>query len=43
MNGSSDYLEAYAEIDSTSGTGTVRGNSDGTLNTKFGAYRILGA
>ena len=41
MNGSSDYLEPFAEVNVSSGNGTLRGNSDGSLNTKFGAFRII--
>ena len=39
MNGSSDYLETYVNIDDTSGNGTVRGTSSYAW-TSFGAYRI---
>jgi len=39
MNGSSDYLELYANVNSANGsTQEVNGN-----NTWFGAYRIIGA
>jgi hypothetical protein len=41
MNGSSDYVEPFAEVNVSSGNGTLRGNSDGSLNTKFGAFRII--
>ena len=39
MNGSSDYLEIYVNIDDTSGDGAVRGTSSYAW-TSFGAYRI---
>jgi len=40
MNGSSDYLEAYARVNVTTGTGSIdaRENTGG-----FGAYKIIGA
>jgi hypothetical protein len=40
MNGSSDYLEIYVNIDDTSGDGAVRGTSSYAW-TSFGAYRII--
>ena len=40
MNGSSDYLEAYARVNVTTGTGSI----DARLAAGgFGAYRIIGA
>jgi len=41
MNGSSDYLEAYGQIDDTSGDPDFFGSS--SRITLFGAYRIIGA
>jgi len=41
MNGSTDYVEGYAKLDITTGTGEVLGGSN--LHTFFGAYRIIGA
>jgi len=42
MNGSSDYLEGYVNIDDTSGDGNVRGTTS-YVWTCFGAYKIIGA
>ena len=40
MNGSSDYLEAYARVNVTTGTGSIDARS---AAGGFGAYRIIGA
>jgi len=40
MNGSSDYLEAYARVNVTTGTGSIDARSTAG---GFGAYRIIGA
>ena len=40
LNGSSDYLEVFGTIDTSSGTPSF---GDGTNQTYFGAYRIIGA
>jgi hypothetical protein len=40
MNGSSDYLEAYARVNVTTGTGSIDARE---TNGGFGAYRIIGA
>ena len=43
MNGSSDYLEVYAQGDSSDGgTVNLQGNST-ERSTNFGAYKIIGA
>ena len=39
FNGSSDYIEAYAYFDVTSGTGRINSNT----NSIFGAYKLIGA
>jgi hypothetical protein len=39
MNGSSDYLEAYARVNVTTGTGSIDARS---AAGGFGAYRIIG-
>ena len=39
MNGTTDYLEIYAKIDTSSGTPSIGGESDST-RTYFSAYRI---
>ena len=40
MNGSTDFIEIYATIAVSSGSGTVEGS---TRNSYFGAYKLLGA
>ena len=40
MNGNSDYLEAYARVNVTTGTGSIDARS---AAGGFGAYRIIGA
>lgn len=40
MNGSSDYVEAYARVNVTTGTGSIDARS---AAGGFGAYRIIGA
>ena len=41
MNGTTDYIEGYAKLDITSGTGSILGGSN--LHTFFGAYKLIGA
>ena len=42
MNGSSDYLEMYAQGDSSNGSQiTVQGNAT-ERETNFGAYKLIG-
>ena len=38
MNGSSDYLDVFCEINANSGNGKLRNGAD---KTKFGAFRII--
>ena len=38
MNGSSDYLEVYCEINANSGNGKLRSGSD---KSRFGSYKII--
>ena len=38
MNGSSDYLDVFCEINAHTGTGVLRAGAD---KTKFGAFRII--
>ena len=41
LNGSTDYVELYANMDVTSGTPKIGGG--GSVRTFFGGYRIIGA
>jgi hypothetical protein len=44
MNGSSDYVELYARINTSSGSGQLlESNTQYKRATHFGAYRIIGA
>ena len=43
MNGSSDYLEAYARVYTGSGNWNIFTESGGAKVSWFGAYRIIGA
>ena len=38
MNGSSDYLEVYCEINANSGNGKLRSGAD---KSRFGSYRVI--
>ena len=42
FNGTTDYVELYAWLNDTSGTPSIRGDSNNRFAT-FGAYRIIGA